>query len=247
MNNPWLFQKNIWQEYGYDRLIESVKNEQVPYEEVHIIPFTEEFDKTIDFVPQYIFGSNRFITVCRKKQYPTFPSFSPIEDFYEKSLWLNQFGIDCSLAELRNHSDYPVFAKPYTEKFFTGRILECKDDIEKIQLSTSFIEDEEKEQIRVSPVYSIKIEVRLFIIGGQIISGSVYKTNGIAKYQKIDNLHPSWTFGEQVLLSGSIADGFALDVGLVDGMWKIIELNNLNSSGLYNSDTDAIVRALKQL
>lgn len=38
--------------------------------------------------------------------------------------------------------------------------------------------------------------------------------------------------------------GYVIDLGLVDGQWKIVELNNLNSAGLYKSDTAAIVRAL---
>jgi hypothetical protein len=43
-----------------------------------------------------------------------------------------------------------------------------------------------------------------------------------------------------------------MDLGLVGEMnhshyWKIVELNNINSAGLYETDTDAIVNAFKYL
>jgi hypothetical protein len=50
-----------------------------------------------------------------------------------------------------------------------------------------------------------------------------------------------------VKIFGSIDDAFVLDLGLVGDTWRIVELNNVNSSGIYECDTDAIVRAFKQL
>lgn len=46
---------------------------------------------------------------------------------------------------------YPCFIKPHTEKFFTGMVLEAPEDHGKVQLATSFIDDEDRELVRVSP------------------------------------------------------------------------------------------------
>ena len=40
-------------------------------------------------------------------------------------------------------------------------------------------------------------------------------------------------------------DAYVMDLGLTDDGWKIVELNNLNSAGLYECDTDAIIRTLE--
>jgi hypothetical protein len=254
--NKWLFQKNIWNEYGYDRLLNSAQDAGIEYDEVHVIPFTETLEPEINYVPKYVFGSNRFINVCRSKGFPTFKSFKPIEDFYPKSDWINGDGFDIRWGELKKaDGDFlrPCFIKPYTEKFFTGKVYQSLDDIEKTQLATSFIENEDDELIRVSNAIQIYNEIRFYIIGGQIISGSYYKMGGQNKQTRIDSkLHPAWIACQNILSTGFIDDAFVMDLGQIDKdwsemNWKIVELNNINSSGLYETDTDAIISAFKHL
>jgi hypothetical protein len=253
--DKWLFQKNIWNEYGYDRFLNSVQDAGVSHEEVHIIPFTDTFDREIDFVPKYVFGSNRFINVCRAQGFPTFKSFKPIEDFYMKSDWINANGYDIKWGELKKAKGnfiHPQFIKPHTEKFFTGKICYSLDDIDKTQLATSFIENEDDELVRVSYAIDIYDEARFFIVGGEIISASLYKINKQNKQVRIDKSHPAWEQCRNILSSGFIDDAFVMDLGSTStdfhcASWKIVELNNINSAGLYETDTDAIVSAFKHL
>ena len=255
--DKWLFQKNIWNEYGYDRFLNSVQEAGIPYEEVHLIPFTDTFDREIDFVPKYVFGSNRFINVCRAKGFPTFNSFKPIEDFYLEIEWVNGAGHDITWGNLNSLSSDQLwrsfFVKPYTEKFFTGKVCESVDDLQKIQLATSFIGNEDDEIVRISPAVNIRDEVRFFIVGGEIISASLYKIKGINKQARIDESHIAWQRCKQLIRDyGCLDDAFVMDLGLVGEMthshyWKIVELNNINSAGLYETDTDAIVNAFKHL
>lgn len=256
MENKWLLQKNIWNEYGYDRLLSSIEQANIPYDEVHLIPFTDTFDREIDYIPSSVFGSNRFINVCRDKGYPVFKSFNPIEDFYIKSDWINGDGFDIKWGELKKIKGQefiqPRFIKPYTEKFFTGKVCHSLDDIEKTQLATSFIDNEDEELVRVSYALDISDEARLFIIGGAIISASLYKINKQNKQVRIDRSHPAWQQCENILSSGFIDNAFVMDLGRIGkeyhcSSWKIVELNNINSAGLYETDTDAIVNAFKHL
>lgn len=245
-----LTQKNIWNEYGYDRLLNSFDRNGIRYTEVNVIPFTDELDKAIDFTPDYIFGSNRFVNICRIKGYHTFPSFKPVEDFYDKDYYINGNGYWCKWKDLKI-SD-PKFIKPLTEKFFTGRIVENQNDLNKIQLATSFIDNEDEELIWVTDPVQIYNEVRFFVIGGEVITGSLYKIKGNNKQKRIDYMHPAWYACVDILKTGIISDGFVIDLGQINrddcsSSWKIVELNNINSAGLYECDTDAIVRALKQL
>jgi hypothetical protein len=241
-------QSNIWGEYGYDRFCQSIIDAGIEHQFVDVIPFTESFRTEVDFIPDYIFGSGRFVNICRVKNFPTFPSFGPIElDIFPKELWINGDGYECLWKDLKIDSD--KFIKPFTEKFFTGILVNSQSDIEKIQLATSFIEDEGEERVWVSSPKNIKQEIRFFILHGNLITGSVYKNNGIGHHISIDYNHPSWNVCQDFMkdVPKEYKNSFALDLGLVDGEWKIVEMNNLNSSGLYKCDTDALVRALISL
>lgn len=244
-----LFQQNIWNEGAYNRLIDSlVVYCDFEYKEVNVIPFTDTFDREINFIPDYIFGSGRFVNICRKKEYPTFPSYAPIESFYLSDLWVNGDGETLTWGEFKRTQKHFCFVKPYTEKFFTATFVENHEDIDKIQLATSFIENEDDELVRVSSPVNIKEEIRFFVIGEKIITGSHYKIKGRAKQAKVNQSHAAWISLQEILNKyGVIDDGFVIDLGLVDNSWKIVELNNLNSAGLYECDTDAIARALKYL
>jgi hypothetical protein len=141
-----------------------------------------------------------------------------------------------------------MFVKPFTEKFFTGLVIESPDDVDKIQLASSFIHDEGDEIVYVTPAVNISEEVRFFVVNDHIVSASVYKVKGVPKHYRIDETHSAWDTCSRILrLWGCIDKAFVIDLGCVDGEWKIVELNNINSSGLYEIDTDAFARAIKHL
>lgn len=242
-----LLQKNIWNEYGYERFIQSIRDADVDYEIVNMIPFTEDFEEEINFVPSHVFGSTRFTNVARKKGLNVFPTFKPNAfEMFPKELWINSNCEIKKFGELDIKS--PVFIKPFTDKFFTGVVVENNGDLEKIQLSTSFVEDEREELVTVSEVYNIEQEVRFFIVGGTVVTGSGYKDKGVGYHFAIDTSHPAHIECKRILETGKdLCSGFVMDLGLVGDEWKIVELNNLNSSGFYKCNTDAIVNALKYL
>jgi hypothetical protein len=261
-----LFQKNIWNEYGYDRLIQSFKDRGGDCKEVHIIPFTDKFENPDDirgWWPDYIFGSNRMVQLCRTVYgYPTYQSFYPIDDFLGRENYLNQFGDYYQWEYLKErlvHYTFPVFIKPYTEKLFSGMVLDSAEDFDKIQLSTT-TENIRNEYIFIAPLRHIIQEARFFCYGKKIITASVYKTNRNKKQFRIDETHDAWSAAQDILDSyfsdrnnhyfGWDNFPYAMDIGLTLGpddkpMWKIVELNNFNSAGIYECDTDAIASCLK--
>lgn len=248
MTNRWLLQSNIWNEYAYTRFIGSLANNSIEYEVVDVVPFTETFKQEVDYTPTQVFGSGRFVNICRGRGFPTFKSFHPLEPFYDASVWVNGDGRDIRWGEVPDADlEYPCFIKPYTEKFFTGMVLEAAADCQKVQLATSFIDDESREMVRVSPAHDIAEEIRFYIIGGTVVSGSCYKVKGVPKQYRVDHSHPAWQACRDIISTGVIDEAFVMDLGRISDTWKIVELNNINSAGLYETDTDAIVSALKHL
>lgn len=240
-----LYQKNIWDEYNYDRFIKSLQENGFDLQEVNIIPFTDQFQEDVKLKNiDYVFGSTRFCRLCREKGLPVFKNFDPIENFYYDQYWMNGDGYSCKLGDIKLDGT-PLFLKPFTEKFFTGCLVEKEGDLDKIQLCTSFIENEYNELVWVSSPKNIYNEIRFFIIGEQIITASYYKEKGQKKQYRIDETHEAWDTCKRILHSnGYIDDAFVIDLGYNGEMWKIVELNNFNSSGLYETNTDAIARAL---
>lgn len=251
--SKWLLQNNIWQEYDYNRFVDSIRNAGIDFSMVDLIPFTENFVQDVDFIPDMVFGSNRFVEVCRSYGMKTFKSFDPIELFYPEEYWLNGEGSDMKIKDLKNLlTSGDIFIKPYREKLFTGTVISTCLDLDKIQFATSFVDDLEDEKIRVSSAVKLYQEARFYIIGGVPISASVYRDRGQAKQFELPPESGAWTKCKEILKHGSIDDAFVMDLGLTNKVnkpenWKIVELNNINSTGLYKTNTDAIVSALKNL
>lgn len=247
MHKVAFIQNNIWGEHGYDKLVLSLGE----YFEVvvqHLVPFAERFERPVPKKVDIVFGSGRFVELARNADLPTFPSFKPIESFYPNEYWVNGDGYACEWRELQ--IDQPKFIKPFREKFFTGVVVESQADLDKVQLCTSFVDDPLREKIWVSDPVAILQEVRLFVIGEAIVTGSLYKQRGHDIYSAIDGCHAAWLRAAELLSShGTIAPNaaFVMDMGLTSEGWKIVELNNFNSAGLYHSDTAAMARSLALL
>ncbi len=96
-------------------------------------------------------------------------------------------------------------------------------------------------QVVVGQSYEVDAEWRLFVVGTQIISGSMYRPVG-------DSHIPAGLldFANQAIQNWRPAPVFVLDVGRIDSIWRIIECNCFNWSRLYNSDVKAIVKAVSE-
>ncbi|GEP44986.1 ATP-grasp domain-containing protein [Brevifollis gellanilyticus] len=241
-----LCQKNIWREAHYDRFLQALMERDADLEMADVVPFTTEIVRESSWTPDLVFGSNRFINLSRERGWPVFKSFLPIEDgVYPADDWINGNGYWCRWGDLEIIR--PQFLKPKTEKFFTGCVVESQADLEKVQLSTSFIDAVENELVWVCDLADIRHEARFFVVGGSIVTGSRYRINGQARHARVTRGDGEWQDLERILQAGFIDDAFAIDLGLVGEGWKIVEINNLNSAGIYDSDVDALASALLHL
>lgn len=246
-----LLQHNIWQEAGYDRFVESLR-EYFHITEVHVIPFTSDFGIPLpeDYKPDLVFGSNRFVDICREKGYSVYRSFTPETSYSAPKINLNDDGKIYNFKKLRTvpSDGWPLFLKPLREKFFTGLVVNNVEDLDKIQLTTSLVKDPDEEFIFAFPPKKIGLEIRFFVICNIVITASVYKENGIPKQYQIDPSHEAClTLKKFMLMSDPIDFAYVADMGYTDKGWKVIEFNNINSAGIYKCDTDALAKAFSVL
>lgn len=262
----FLVQTRIWDEYGYDHFIESMERfgEVIM---VDIIPFTETVRYTStqeevpdDLNPDFVFGSGRLVAIANNKGWNTFENFKPIDleltGFID--VWFNN-GFATTIGKLpdiiRNrtlrHISPNIFLKPYTEKLFTGCVFRCSDLLEKpitelVQCASS--PDISHERVLVAKARHFDAEYRFVVIDNKIISGSSYGKN--VRYEEVSRE------SDRELWDGvwGIVQTFTRSItGTVDVVTymddhsrvvKLLELNNLNSAGLYKNDVNKILGAL---
>lgn len=100
--------------------------------------------------------------------------------------------------------------------------------------------------IMISPLQTIHAEYRFFVVQQQIVTYSSYQYEGslntlvkptpeLIQYT-LDRIHQF-----------ALAEAFVIDVAETTNGFKVVEYNNINTSGLYGCDEVALVSALNQL
>lgn len=236
-------QNKVWQEEGYEDFIAELEK-VFAVKKVNVIPFTEEIHPEVA-EPDLVLGSTRLIDLARKRGWHVFPDFQPVEfEIFNREYWLNGIGGPTKIKDFvsfRSGEGNPVFVKPFTPKLFTAGI--CGEDFLNEFQFTKTESELAEEVIWVSQLKNISgPEYRFFIINGKIITGSSYKEK---RRSEITPHGSTWKALDKMIKSSRLASGITGVVDLVwsDG-WKIVEMNNLNSAGVYNSNYKALAEAL---
>lgn len=99
----------------------------------------------------------------------------------------------------------------------------------------------------MAPVQEIAAEYRLFVVDGKVVTGSRYKMGTNVIYDRLVD-DDVLKFADKIIRLFSPADAFALDIATTPaGDHKVLEINSLNSAGLYDADTMLLVHALNEL
>ncbi|MGN4128096.1 ATP-grasp domain-containing protein [Lysinibacillus sphaericus] len=146
---------------------------------------------------------------------------------------------------------YPIAEKFFIRptgntKLFSGMTVTKKDFLD-------WQERENKEgspyigqALMIAPLQRIKVEYRFFVVNQKVITGSSYKVGN-----KLDSSRkPSAEivrYAEQIVDKFQLAKAFVIDVAETDKGLKVVEYNNINTSGLYGCDEVAFVRAINEL
>ncbi len=141
------------------------------------------------------------------------------------------------------------FTRPSQDlKQYSGQVLEAGEIIAwfKSMMTAvgggSYYMPPETEVVLSTPV-EISAEWRWFIVGGKIISGSMYRAHN--QLRKLRELDATVIDEAQALADKWLPmDCVVMDTALVDGELKVVEFNTINSSGFYDNDVDAVFKAL---
>ena len=248
----FVVQKQIWEERNYGFFLDCLRNYGTVLE-VEVVPFTDQLVPEISDRPDFVLGSGRLVDIARKRGWPTFESFSPnLDDIVDSGHLLNGVSKKMKISELGQLNARCVFVKPLREKLFTGLVIVPADLEEKafdslVQCSTTHVNNLQEEMVYVSEPVNITKEYRFFVFQNKIAAGSSYGRTSANGYERINQDHYLWGMTQSLIDSFKREITGTVDVTLHQGEVKIIELNNLNSAGVYECDPDAIARSFVRL
>ena len=136
----------------------------------------------------------------------------------------------------------PMFVRPCADtKRFDGQVF-TPDSFETWKVENANLADVE---VSVSPPKNILREYRLFVVKERVVTGSLYRQAGEVVLS--GDVDPEVIdYVEAVIQLWSPADAFVVDVALTDEGCRVIEFNNINSSGFYESDIERYVDAIER-
>ena len=206
-----------------------------------------------------IFGST---TLSRISKHRNWSPGSYINENFEFNQWKAGFGVenllngDAVVSKVKDAANLctsdSAFLRPTEDtKAFAGTVM-SKAEFEKWQSNISKIPEEEfsplhkNTDIIISSTKEIESECRVFVVDGKIVASSMYK-QGSRVITSVDVPTQFIEFAKQMVDLWQPARAFVIDVAKTALGFKVIEINNINSSGFYKADVYAIVKAIKEL
>ncbi|MEU6258135.1 ATP-grasp domain-containing protein [Streptomyces sp. NPDC047043] len=129
----------------------------------------------------------------------------------------------------------PAFVKPPNDKSFPARVYPDGSGLPGPDAG------DDTEPVLVSDIVAFAVEYRLFLLDGEVRTGSRYATRGeldvtpLAEDPRGDEV---LAFAGQ-LAASQLPSAIVVDVGVLDGGWAVVEANAAWASGHYACDADA--------
>lgn len=270
----WLIQNAKFKEHGVEAIHQYIIEKGIDYRLVKTPAFTDvivdgsvdftEFKDDINLIPQ--------LEIDNDKQVMTIGSYSLakaavkrgwtpgafINENFEFSKWLAGWGehnllngkaIESTIRNTKVPEDWhKLFARPSEDtKFFSGSVFERGNFIFWLnQIIENGEEADSETEIIIAPLVEINAEYRLFVVDGVIVTGSLYKLKDKVMYSPFID-EDALDFAKKMIAIWQPDRAFVLDIALTPNGAKIIEVNNINSSGLYAIDIPAFVDAIENM
>ncbi|OPZ93999.1 MAG: hypothetical protein BWY74_00916 [Firmicutes bacterium ADurb.Bin419] len=259
MKINWILQQNLTDTNTLEELKKSILLDNAEYQEVHIIPFSDELPFDIDKNKKNVlYGTTSLIMNAAANQVYRDAVFYNDEQFQMKvymDKWnAKMLNYDARIVEIykfinENHPENEQwFIRPNEDtKSFTGLVTtfsEFKEMANNALGGTPYFQKESL--IMVSRPKQIEKEWRNFIVDGTVVSSSRYCVN---RQRSIDNRDipcDMVRFAEECCKEFMPHDVFVMDVALCEGQYFIVECNCFNDTGFYDHDILTIVKSVNE-
>jgi len=254
----WILQNNLIKPEIKKSIQKSLENDAISYEEVFVIPFSDELPIIQNQAEQYVFyGSSTLI--FNAYNHPDFQKgvFYHEEDFnicnYLAKWGSKMLNSDAQISSLASfiQNKYDLnslwFIRPIADsKAFSGTVMQFSD----IQTFVKNLEHSNNPHLNSETIIAasqpklIEKEWRHFIVNQQVISSSWYAQNGNLAVSGTDIPLGLIDFVENCCTQYTPHDIFVMDTALYQGEYFIIECNCFNGTGFYNHDIEAVIHQI---
>lgn len=253
----FIVQHNLINPDQLDKISGAIK--KFPHEYVGVVPFSREItsDQPLvgkDFIP---YGSTLMTTLASdlgwtglhfdldRMNYGCF--LRNRTDMLNDNLFYVQEGIQY----LRSFdADREFFTRPSEDlKHYAGQVIKAGELADWLQSmidvgegSGTYYLPPDKQVVICEPK-TIQAEWRWFIVGGQAVSGSMYRAHG--QFRSVRETDAAVTTEAQLLANKWLPhECVVMDTALVNDEMHVIEFNCINASGMYDNDVDAVFGSL---
>lgn len=256
-NVRWVIQENLIKENDLRQMEACLERLRVSYEHVTVIPFSEKLPKfTLDGMTNIYYGSTTFMNSVYRELRPEGLFFN--EEFTMQN-YLNRYGKHMLSSEgevlafgefmgRSNDASEKFFIRPNEDsKSFNGEVRnfgEIASWFEGLKTMYDNVIINEDTKILVCEPYNIRKEWRNYIVGGKVVTSSLYRKDFRLCKSRKDVPEDMIAFAQARADEYLPHRNVAMDIGLCGGEYYIIELGCLNSVGFYDCDIDKLVEAI---
>lgn len=248
----FVIQRNLLNENQLNRTFDAVKS--FPHVLIDMKPFHEEIfsDDPLDGFNYIPYGSTLFTLEASKRGWRGL-SFDLDMLNYETFLKNHPNMLNDNVLTVAEAIEFLKKQDPNKEWFtrpskdlkqFSGQVIKSTELwlwLESMTLAVGggsyYMPPDEK--IVLSSPKNVQAEWRWFIVGGKIVSGSMYRAhNQLRKLRELDSsvINEAQTLADIWLPHECVV----MDTALVDGKVCVVEFNCINSSGFYDNDVPLI-------
>ncbi len=245
----WVIQKSIFKPGNYDALVGALDQLSIDHTTVEIERGTMTMRPDPDLEePVYVCGAIKLANIARQKGW--LPG-SFLNDQFRFDVWLAKLGPELlnadivagTLGTIDTSHFSSFFIRPLEDnKAFDGAVIDNATLVQwRADPARHALLDVE---VIASPVKTIYREYRLFVVEREIVTGSVYK---VAQRPFASSEVEPYVidYVASIIARWLPAPSCVVDVCLTDAGLKVIEFNNINSSGFYACDVIKYVAAVQ--
>ena len=249
----WILQNNLFNEDAYGELLNTLKRFDIPHSIHKVIPFVGEITEPPQLDHSNVICMGSYSLRHATKKYGWNPGVFDLEPFdftQQREKWgehMLNYNSVISTFENASFAEEDMFIRPiHDSKVFAGQMMNRQDFTEwqtnvcklKLDYGNSLSNDT---LIQVVPFKKIFMEVRVWVIKGEIITASLYKQGDKVVYQPYPLDTELMNYAKARIAQWQPHDAFVIDVCYTEDGPKVVEINTINSCGFYAADIQKLV------
>ncbi|MDO5624028.1 MAG: ATP-grasp domain-containing protein [Pseudomonadota bacterium] len=251
----WILQRNLINPADLSRFERALQEQQTSYSLVSLVPFFHELAKEpagLSSCRIFVYGSTGLGHVAKARGWQ--PGY--LDEGLDYELMLARYGrlalnadaVCRPLDKLTRVWDQFFIRPALDNKSFAGSVMTWQE-LEDFRAGVAKVADAPDVTLRptdrvvMAPLTQIEAEFRMFVVGGEVVTGSRYK---VGDRLSVASEVPQAVFqyAKECARLWRPNDAFTLDVAVTAGGLRVLELNSANSAGVYACDVGRIVQAV---